>query len=145
MQFNVRRCLTFSVNTGNQQGCTAFPELFNSAIDCIETWMTNRLGFSFQFGDWSLTVADDIALVAETVEKVIEALCVLSEQALNPADQLAENQSYTHRAPTSLSNVKKDNIRSNSINLAEDLTYLGSSHIQNACSVGVFFSREDVL
>jgi hypothetical protein len=80
VQVNGRRSLTLSVKTGVRQGCAAAPDLFNCVIDHVMTSTKNRL----QFGDRLLSdadFADDIALVADTVEKVTKALQVVSEEA----------------------------------------------------------------
>ena len=131
VQVNGRRSPTFPVKTGVRQGCAAAPELFNCVIDHVMTSTTNRLQFGLQFGDRVLSdadFADDIALVASTVDKMTKALQVLSEEASKVGLKInwQKTKVMLLEPPTSRSTVKEVNIGSNRVDVVEDFTYLGS-------------------
>ena len=81
----------FQIIKGVRQGCAVAPELFNAIIDNVMTETISRLNFGLKFEDRIISdadVADDLAILADSMDQLLEELRILREQAANVGLQL---------------------------------------------------------
>ena len=131
VQVNCRRSLSFEINTGVHLGYAADIELFNCVIDYIVTRIINRLQFGLEFGDSVLSnadYADDLTLVSDSPSRLIEALQILTDEALKigllinwqKTQEMFVEPCNSLRPPSVLMVGDKP------AEIVEELTYLGS-------------------
>ena len=131
VQVNGRRSPFVQITTWVRQGCAVTPELFNVIIDYVMTKTTSRLSFGLKFGDHTITdvdFADDLAILADSMEQLLEALQILREEAAKAGLHINWNKtkimaidpsSIAVNSPVSLDSTT-------SIEVVKDFTYLGS-------------------
>ena len=122
---------SFKSTTGVRQGCAVALELFNVIVDCIMTKTTSRLSFGLKFRDRAITdvdFADDLAILADSMEQLLEALRILREEAAKVGLHINWNKTkimaIDPSSPTVSSPVSLDS--TTGIKVVQDLTYLGS-------------------
>ena len=125
--------------TGVCQGCAVAPELFNVIVDYIMTKTTSRLSLGLKFGDRAITDVDfayDLAILADSVEQLLEALRILREEAAKVGLHINWNKNkimaIDPSSPTVNSPLSLDSTIG--IEVVKDFTYLGSI-ISSNCSL----------
>jgi len=131
VQVNGKRSTTFNIKTGVRQGCAAAPELFNCVIDYVMTRTTNRLPFGLQFGDRILTdadFADDLALVADSIDQLTDALEVLKEEAAKVGLKInwLKTKIMAIEPPGPVSHPDTITVCGTLVEVVKNFTYLGS-------------------
>jgi hypothetical protein len=128
---NGRRSPFFQITTGVRQGCAVAPELFNVIIDYVMTRTTSRLSFGLKFGDRVITdadFADDLAILADSMEQLLEALRILREEAAKVGLQInwtkTKIMAIDPSSPAANPSVSLDS--TTSIEVVQRFTYLGS-------------------
>lgn len=131
VQVNGRRSPFFQITTGVRQGCAVAPELFNVIIDYVMTRTTSRLSFGLKFGDRVITdadFADDLAILADSMEQLLEALRILREEAAKVGLQInwtkTKIMAIDPSSPAANPSVSLDS--TTSIEVVQRFTYLGS-------------------
>ena len=126
VQVNGRRSPFFQITTGVRQGCAVAPELFNVIIDYVMTKTISRISFGLKFGDHTIRdvdFADDLAILADSMEQLLEALRILREEAAKVGLHINWNKTkimaIDPSSPASLDSTT-------SIEVVKDFTYLGS-------------------
>ena len=131
VQVNGKRSTTFGIKTGVRQGCAAAPELFNCVIDHVMTRTTNRLPFGLQFGDRVLTdadFADDLGLVADSIDQLTDALEVLQEEAAKVGLKInwLKTKIMAIEPPSPVSPPENITVCGAPVEVVKNFTYLGS-------------------
>ena len=122
---------SFKSPQGVCQGCAVAPELFNIIIDYVMTKTTSRLSFGLKFGDHTITdvdFTDDLAILADSMEQLLEALRILREEVAKVGLHINWNKTkimaIDQSSPAINSPVSLDS--TTSIEVVNDFTYLGS-------------------
>ena len=107
------------------------PQLFNVIVDYAMTKTTSRLSFGLKFGDHTITdvdFADDLAILADSMEQLLESLRILQEEAAKVGLHINWNKTKIMAigppSPAANSSVSLDS--TTSIEVVQDFTYLGS-------------------
>ena len=119
----------------SRQGCAKdvqWPQmLFNVIIDYVMTKITSRLSFGLKFGDHIITdvdFADDLAILADSMEQLLEALRIVREDAAKVGLHINWNKTkimaIDPSSPAVNSPVSLDS--TTIIEVVKDFPYLGS-------------------
>ena len=107
------------------------PELFNVIIDYVMKKITSRLSFGLKLRDHTISdvnFADDLAILADSMEQLLEALQILREEAAKLGLHIDWSKikimAIDPSSPAVNSPVSLDS--TTSIEVVKDFTYLGS-------------------